>query len=146
MVRNESPVQKDNHDVVRLQDDLSTDFFSLFLLVAFGFTNTETVITPTTVPTSTEIMSAVSENTSKREAITLTPSGTTTLYSVSQDSSGTTATISGKEGLSQAPEGCCSCLGKALGCLQTTRRAPCPLREKRKSPTKYGLCSMLRGP
>ncbi|KAM8949375.1 hematopoietic progenitor cell antigen CD34 isoform 2-T2 [Lycaon pictus] len=39
-------------------------------------------------------MATVSENTSKREAITLTPSGTTTLYSVSQDSSGTTATIS----------------------------------------------------
>ncbi|XP_072589464.1 hematopoietic progenitor cell antigen CD34 [Vulpes vulpes] len=66
----------------------------LLSLLPFGFANTETMTAPTTVPASIEITSTVSANTSKQEAITLTPSGTTTLYSVSQDSSGTTATIS----------------------------------------------------
>ena len=92
--------------------------FLLCFSVASGFTNTESLTTTATKSSTPGISSTVPTTIPNQESPVSSTFGNISLYAVSQDSSGNTAAISGKECLSQAPEGCCWHLGKALGYLQ----------------------------
>ena len=81
-------------------------FLLCFSIASMEFTSTP-ITTTATVSASPEISSSVPTTTSDLRSMNSSTLRSTSLYSVSQDSSGTTAVTSGKDFSSQAPEGCC---------------------------------------
>lgn len=91
-----------------------SDLSSLFFSAASGFTDMNNMTNVSIESSTVRISSFVPTNVSNQETSILSTLESTTLNPIFENSSETTAAISGKARLSQAPEGCYWCLGKAL--------------------------------